>query len=119
MLYVEVIAEPQALREQNSHVTDPAELVIAKKKSILAQSEMFPVEFKQLQSGIPIKRSCRIAGYSQFISPSGIIRSTGWTQRLAEKSFESRHPILLDSRQLLVKMFPRHLHFAHNHQHLD
>ena len=43
----------------------------------------------------------------------------GTDQRLAKTSFESKHPIILDSRLLLMKLFPRHLHFAHNHQNLD
>ena len=103
-----------------AQITDPAELAIAKDKLLLlAQSDLFSVAFKQLQSGKTLKRCCRIAGFSPFIGPGGIIRSTCRIQRLVKISFETMHTIILDSRHLLVKKFLRHLHLDHNHQHLD
>ena len=70
LLYVEVIAETQALPRAYPKITDPAELAIAKNKLlILAQFELFPVKLN-LQSGITTeKRSNRIAGYSPFNGP--------------------------------------------------
>ena len=105
-------------RGPTAQITDPAELAIAKDELFpFAQSGMFPVVFKHFHPGIPIKRPCRIAGYySPFIGPGGIIQSTGRIQRLAEMNFENKHPIILDSRHLLVKLILRHLHFARNHQ---
>ena len=38
---------------------------------------------------------------------------------LSRKNFETKHPIILDSRHLLVKLCLRHLHFAYNYQHFD
>ena len=77
-----------------AQLTDSAELAIAKDKLLLlAQSELFSVEFKQLQSRIPVKRSSRIAGYSPFIGPGALIRFTGRIQRLAEINFETKHLI--------------------------
>ena len=97
-----------------AQIINSAVLAIAKDKLLLlANSETFPVEFKQLQSGIPVKGSCRIAGESLFIGPGDIIRSTGRIQRLAEISFETKLSIIVDSRHLLMKLFLRHLHSAH------
>ena len=63
-----------------AQITDPADLAIAEDKLLfLAQSELFPVEFKHLQSGIPLKSSCRIAGYSQFIgSVASFVQRNGF-----------------------------------------
>ena len=67
-----------------AQITDPPELAIAKDKLLLsAQSEWFPADVKQLQSGVSVKSSYLIASYSPFIAPGGIIRSTGQIQRLA------------------------------------
>ena len=77
-----------------AQLTDSAELAIAKDKLLLlAQSELFSVEFKQLQSGIPVKSSSGIAGYLPFIGAGGLIRFTGRIQRLAEINFETKQPI--------------------------
>ena len=59
-----------------------------------------------------------IADYLPCIGPCGTFRSTSIIQCLAKVSFETKHPIILDSGQLLKNLFPMHLHFAHNHQHL-
>ena len=80
---------------------------------------MFPVDFKELQSGTPVKISFRIAGCSPFFGPGVIAYSTGRIQRLAVIKFETKHPFILDYRHLLLKLFLRHLHFAHNHYQLD
>ena len=86
-----------------AQITDPAELTIAKDKLLLlTQSEFFPVEFIQQQSRV--ETSSRIASYSSFISPGGIIRSTGWIERLAEINFGSQQPIILDSRSIISEI---------------
>ena len=67
-----------------AQITDRAETAIVEDKLLhQPQSEMFPVEFKELQSGIPVKRSGRIAGYSLFFGLGGVACSTGRIQRLA------------------------------------
>ena len=49
----------------------------------------------------------RIAVYSPFIGPGGLLRSTGRTKRLAEIDFDLKHPIILDGRHPLVLFFLR------------
>ena len=66
-----------------------------------------------------MKRCSRIAGYSTLIGIGDIICSAEMIQRLAETSFKIMHPFILYSCHLLVKKFLRHLHIAHNHQHLN
>ena len=70
-------------RGKDLRITDPTELDIAESKLIhLAQMESFPVELKTLTAGKPIKNSSKMATYSPFIGPAGIIRSTGRIVRL-------------------------------------
>ena len=76
-------------RGPTTRITEPAELAYAKDKlKLLARSELFPVEFKQLQSGISLKRAAGIA-YSPFIGFGGIIRCMGRIQHLAEIRFRN------------------------------
>ena len=99
---------------------DPTELDFAESKLIhLAQMESFPVELKTLTAGKPIKNSSKIATYSPFIGPAGIIRSTGRIVRLVNTEFDTKHPIILDARHTLVRLLARSLHHKHFHQGLD
>ena len=85
-------------RGKDLRITDPTELDIAESKLIhLAQMESFPVELKTLTAGKPIKNSSKIATYSPFIGPTGIIRSTGRIVRLVNTEFDTKHPIILDA----------------------
>ena len=107
-------------RGKDLRITDPAELDIAESKLIhLAQMESFPVELKTLTAGKPIKNNSKIATYSPFIGPAGIIRSTGRIVRLVNTEFDSKHPITLDARHTLVRLLFRSLHHKHFHQGLD
>ena len=81
--------------------------------------DSFPVELKTITSGKAIKNSSKIATYSPFIGPAGIIRSTGPIVRLVNTEFDTKHPILLDARHKLVRLFARSLHQKHFHQGLD
>ena len=117
------------LRMQPSHkhfcgkdlrITDPTELDIAESKLVhLAQMESFPIELETLTAGKPIKNSSKIAIYSPFIGPAGIIRSTGRIVRLVNTEFDTKHPILLDARHTLVGLLARSLHHKQFHQGLD
>ena len=78
--------------------------------------ESFPVELKTLTAGKPIKNSSKIATYSPFIGPAGIIRSIGQIVRLVNTEFNTEHPILLDVRHTLVCLLARSLHHNHFHQ---
>ena len=85
-------------RGKDLRITDPSELDFAESKLIhLAQMESFAVELKTLIAGKPIKNSSKIATYSTFIGPAGIIRSTGRIVRLVNTEFDTKRPILLDA----------------------
>ena len=61
----------------------------------------------------------RISSYSPFIGPNGLIRSTGRNQGLSATAYETRHPITLDSRHRLIRLFLRFYHIKHKHQSVD
>ena len=97
-------------------ITDPSEMDIAEQKLIyLSQGEAFPSELRLLRAGKVITRNSRIAKYSPFIGPAGILRSTGRISRLVNSDFDSKHPIILDARHAVF----RHLHVRNFHQGLD
>ena len=115
-----VLPSHKHFRGKDLRITDPTELDIAESKLIhLAQMESFPVELKALTAGKPIKNSSKIATYSPFIGPAGIIRSTGRIVRLVNTEFDTKHPIILDARHTLVRLVARSLHHKHFHQGLD
>ena len=63
-------------RDKDLRITGPTELDIVESNMIhLIQMESFPIELKTLSAGKPIKNSSKIATYSPFIGPAGIIRS--------------------------------------------
>ena len=66
-----------------------------------------------------MKTSSRISSYSPFIGPNGLIRSTGRIQSLSATAFETRHPIILDSRHRLIRLFLRFYNIKHKHQSVD
>ena len=81
-------------RGKDLRITDPTELDIAASNLIhLARMESFPVEIKTLTAGKPIKNSSKIATYSPFIGPAGIIRSSRRIKRLVKTEFDTKHPI--------------------------
>ena len=93
---------------------------IAEQKPIyLSQGETFPSELKLLRSGKVITRNSRIAKYSPFIGPAGILRSTGRISRSVDSNFDSKHPIILDARHAIVRLLVKHLHVSNFHQGLD
>ena len=107
-------------RGKDLRITDPIELDNAESNLIhLAQMESSPVELKTLTAGKPIWNSSKIATYSPFIGPAGIIHSTGRIVRLVNTEFDTKHPILLDARHTLVRFLARSLHHNYFHQGLD
>ena len=107
-------------RGKDLGITDLSETHIAKSKLIhLAQMKPFPVELKSLNKGKPIENGSKIAKYSPFIGPAGIIRSTRRIVRLVITEFDIKHPILLDTRHTLVRLLARILHHKRFHQVLD
>ena len=107
-------------RSPDKAIIDPAELVILGEKRLqLSQLQSFPAESKQLTAGKYVKTSSRISSYSPFIGPNGLIRPTGRIQRLSATAFETRHPIILDSRHCLIRLFLHFYHIKHEHQSVD
>ena len=101
-------------------ITDPSEMDVIEQKLIyLSQGETFPSELKLLRSGKVITRNSRIAKYSPFIGPAGILRSTGRISRLVNSDFDSKHPIILDARHAVDRLLVQHLHVRNFHQGLD
>ena len=93
---------------------------IAEQKLInLSQGETFPSELKLLRSGRVITRNSRIAKYSPFIGPAGILCSTGRISRLVDSDFDNKHPIIPDARHAIVRLLVKHLHVRNIHQGLD
>ena len=70
------------------------------------QGESFETERKDLLDNKFVKRSSRIAAHSPFISPNGLIRSSGSTKRLMEVGVNVKYPIILDARHPFVKTIP-------------
>ena len=104
-------------RNLDGSITDPTELDEAERHlQYLVQGESFESERKDLLDNKSVKRSSRIAPHSPFISPNGLIRSSGRIKRLIEVGFNVKYPIILDARHPFVKLFLEHTHVKHYHQ---
>ena len=104
-------------RTDSGSITDPDELAQAEQKLFyLAQNESFPSEIKSLLKSSPVSKSSPLNNFSPFIGPNGLLRATGRTKLLEVAAFDVKHPILLDSRHPLVRLFLEHLHQKHCHQ---
>ena len=53
------------------------------------------------------------------MGPAFLIRSTGRIRRLVETEYDVKHPIILDGRHSLVKLFVSDIHYRYQHQFLD
>ena len=107
-------------RSPDKAINDPAELVIGEQKLLqFSQLVLFPAESKQIAAGKYVKTSSRIPSCSLFIRPNSLIRSTGRIQCLSATACETRHPINLDSRHRLSRLFLRFYHIKHEFQSVD
>ena len=98
-------------------IEDPFELEEAELKLFfVSQRETFSNEFDALQKQQNISKSSRIVSLSPFVGPKGLLRCTG---RLHVSDFDAKHPIILDGRHSLVKLFVHHLHALYCHQGSD
>ena len=98
-------------------ITDPAELELAEQKLFyLTQTESFPTERKNLLKSSPLNKSSKLNQFSPFIGPNGLLRTSGRTKQLEVATFDVKHPILLDGRHPVVRLFLEHLHKEHCHQ---
>ena len=101
-------------------ITDPAELEHAEQRLFyIAQSESFLSEKSNLLKSSPLSRTSKIAQYSPFIGPNGLIRASGRTKQLNVATFDVKHPVVLDGRHPLVRLLLEHLHKNHYHQGVD
>ena len=107
-------------RNVDGIIIDPTKLDEAERHlQYLVQGEPFTSERKDLLENKHVKRSSRIAPFSTFVGPNGLIRSAGRIKRLVEIDFDVKHPIVLDARHFFVKLFLRHNHVKHHHQGID
>ena len=91
-------------------VTDPQELENAQCRFFyLVQHESFPTEKTSLLKGSPLNSTSKILQFSPFIGPQGLLRATGRTKRLEVSNFDAKHPVLLDSRHPVIRLFLEHL----------
>ena len=98
-------------RNLDGIITDPTELDEAERHvQYLVQRESFATERKDLLGKKSVKLSSRIAPHSPFISPNGLIRSSGHIKCLIEVGFDVKYPIILDARHPFVKLFLEHTH---------
>ena len=103
-------------RNPDGSLTDPTELDEAERHlQYLVQEEAFKAEIKDLLDNKFVKRSSRIAPRSPFISPNGLICSSGRIKRLMEVGFNVKYPIILDARHPFLKLFFEHTHVKHYH----
>ena len=104
-------------RNPDGSITDPTELDEAERHlQYLVQGESFEAERKDLLDNKFVKRSSRIAPHSPFISPNGLIRSSGQIKRLIEVEFNVKYPTILDARHPFMRLFLEHTHVKHFHQ---
>ena len=104
-------------RNLDGSITDPTELDETERHlQNLVQGESFETKKKYLLENKCVKRSSRIAPHSQFLSPNGLIRSSGLIKWLVEVGFNVKYPIILDARHPFVKLFLEHTHVKRYHQ---
>ena len=104
-------------RTVDGFITDPVELDDAQERLFhLVQLESFDTEKKCLLKSSPLSKSSKIAEFSPFIGPNGLLRASGRTKQLDIATFDMKHPTLLDSRLPLVRLFLENLHSNQCHQ---
>ncbi len=90
---------------------DPPELQTAKEELFLpAQQESFPEEFNSLCSSSHVAKRSKPAPFAPFVGTGELLRSRGRTVRFPDLQFGTKHPILLDAKHPLVRLFLVRLH---------
>ena len=84
----------------------------------LTQAESFQYERKMLKS-TPLGKMSKLAQFSPFIKPYGLLRASCRTKSLDVATFDVDYPILLDPRHSLVRLLLEHTHVQHCHQGVD
>ena len=112
--------EHRHYRTKVKEITDPIELETAKQRLLLiSQKESFEAEYLLLSYDKTVKKSSRIAQYAPSMGPAFLIRSAGRIRHLVETEYDTKHPIILDGRHSLVKLFVSDVHYRYQHQLLD
>ena len=95
-------------------ITDSVELETAKQRILsICQKEYFAAEYLLLTCDKTVKKSSRIAQYAPFMGPAFLIRSKGQNRHLVETEYDTKHPIILDGRHTLVKLFVSDFHYRY------
>ena len=98
-------------RTKVKEITNPVELETAKQRLLLIfQKESFEAEYLLLSCDKIVKKSSGISQYVPFMGPAFLIRSTGRIGLLIENEYDAKHPIILDGRHSLVKLFVSDIH---------
>ena len=115
-----LLPQNEVFRTATGSIADPMELTNAQQKLFyLTQEESFPMEKKSLLNQAPISASSKLRQFTPFVGPKGLLRATGRTEQLAASNFDAKHPILLDSRHPVVRLYLEQLHETHCHQGAD
>ena len=85
----------------------------------MSQKESFVADYLLLSCDKTVKKSGRIAQYAPFMGPAFLICSTGRIRHLVETEYDTKHPIILNGRHTLVKLFVSDIHYRYQHQFLD
>ncbi|KAL0867450.1 hypothetical protein ABMA27_008237 [Loxostege sticticalis] len=95
------------LKNKNDKLCGNLSLFELKKSHILilqcAQLQMFPDEYKLLQSGKTLPHKNRLISLTPFVDTNGLIRVGGRLDN-SPYDFDSKHPILLCSSHVLTKL---------------
>ena len=89
-------------------IVDPAELENAEQ-----------LEKGKVLKSTPHNKTCKLAQFSPFIGPNGLLRASGRTKNPNGANFDLKHSIRLDARHYLVRLLFEHTHVQHCHQGVD
>ena len=81
----------------------------------LSQRESFPQETEALQKYKPVSSTSRLVQLVPFIDGFGVMRSRGRLQK-ALVPYETKHPIVLDSKHPSTRLFLTHSHETNSHE---
>ena len=104
------------LRGKDLRITNPTEIDFAENNLVHGILPRWP---KTLTADNPIKNRSKIAKYSQFFGPTGIIRSIGRIVRLVNTQFDTKHPIILEASNTIFRLFARSLSHKYFHNGLE
>ena len=99
---------------------DPVELENAEQHLFyLSQAESSQVEKSNLLKSTPLNKIFKLAQFSPFVGPNGLLRASGRTKNLDVATFDVKHPNLLDAQHPLVRLLLAHTRVQHCHQGVD